>query len=351
LNATMQTRPANFQNGSVLIVTLVVLSLISAMAGRIVYQARLELRIQQHVNALTALRALARGGAHQFASFLRVHVEDSSNGPPAEWWTDTTALQAIGTESAEVVIYSGTPSDVEAAQDSLNGDTTVESSAEDEPTEHGLVDAESRLNINTATQEQFMGFPGFSNILAEEIVRYREELSGTTSDEDEQAVAEESSDSQSEDNSPVQYVGTPFRSIDDLLAVPDMTEEILYGHVQDIDGAPADFLTCCSNGKINLNTAPHPVLVAAGFSPEEANVLAAERRSGRLFKDLSISGSVLPEIDEERWTRLLKSITVRSSTFPVTIHASNTRNDQKLGLFARIFLRESDAQFVSWKEI
>ncbi|SVA43660.1 uncharacterized protein METZ01_LOCUS96514, partial [marine metagenome] len=69
----MQTRPANFQNGSVLIVTLVVLSLISAMAGRIVYQTRLELRIQQHINALTSLRALARGGVHQFASFLRVH--------------------------------------------------------------------------------------------------------------------------------------------------------------------------------------------------------------------------------------------------------------------------------------
>ena len=196
-----------------------------------------------------------------------------------------------------------------------------------------------------------MGFPGFSNILAEEIVRYREELSGKTGDEDEQAVAEESSDSQSEDSPSVQYVGTPFRSINDLLVVPDMTEEILYGHVQDIDGAPADFLTCCSNGKINLNTASHPVLVAAGFSPEEANVLTAERRSGRLFKDLSISGSVLPEIDEERWTRLLKSITVRSSTFPVTVHASNTRNDQKLAIFARIFLRESDAQFVSWKEI
>ena len=93
------------------------------------------------------------------------------------------------------------------------------------------------------------------------------------------------------------------------------------------------------------------MLVAAGFSPEEANVLDAERRSGRLVKDLSISGSVLPEIDEERWTRLLKIITVRSSTFPVTIQAANIRNEQKFGLFARVFLRETDAQIVSWKEI
>ena len=348
----MQRRSSDFQNGSVLIVTLVVLSLISAMASRIVYQTRLELRIQQHVNALTTLRALARGSVHRFAGFLRVHVEDTSNGPPVDWWTDITALQAVGTESAMVVIHSGTPDDLKAEQNSVQGDQKNEANSQDEATESGLIDAESRLNINTATQEQFMGLPGFSNILAEEIVRYRDELSNNSNDENQQTSAEDTSDEESdEDDSVLQYVSTPFRSIDDLLAVPDMTEEILYSDLPDIDGAPADFLTCCSSGKINLNTAPHAVLVAAGFSPEEANVLDAERRSGRLFKDLSISGSVLPEIDEERWTRLLKIITVRSSTFPVTIQAANIRNEQKFGLFARVFLRETDAQIVSWKEI
>ena len=69
------------QRGSVLIVSMVVLALISAMAGRIVYQTRLELQIQQQVNALTQLRALARGAAHQFASSLSRHVEETSNGP------------------------------------------------------------------------------------------------------------------------------------------------------------------------------------------------------------------------------------------------------------------------------
>ena len=348
----MQRRSSDFQNGSVLIVTLVVLSLISAMASRIVYQTRLELRIQQHVNALTTLRALARGSVHRFAGFLRVHVEDTSNGPPVDWWTDITVLQAVDTESATVIIHSGTPDDLKAEENSVQGDQKTEANSQDESTESGLVDAESRLNINTATQEQFMGLPGFSNILSEEIVRYRDELSNNSNDENQQTSAADTGDNQSdEDDSVLQYVSTPFRSIDDLLAVPDMTEEILYSDLPDIDGAPADFLTCCSSGKINLNTAPHAVLVAAGFSPEEANVLDAERRSGRLFKDLSISGSVLPEIDEERWARLLKIITVRSSTFPVTIQATNIRNEQKFGLFARVFLRETDAQIVSWKEI
>ena len=48
------------QRGSVLIVSMVVLVLIGAMAGRMVYQVRLELQIQQQVNELSALRAVAR---------------------------------------------------------------------------------------------------------------------------------------------------------------------------------------------------------------------------------------------------------------------------------------------------
>ena len=70
------------QRGSVLIVSMVVLALISAMAGRMVYQVRLELQIQQRVNALTGLRAVVRGAAHQFAGFLSAHVEETSNTSP-----------------------------------------------------------------------------------------------------------------------------------------------------------------------------------------------------------------------------------------------------------------------------
>ena len=130
-----------------------------------------------------------------------------------------------------------------------------------------------------------------------------------------------------------------------------MTEEILYAMIPDLEGAPADFLTCCSNGRINLNTAPHPVLVAAGFSPEEANVLVSERSAGTHFKDLSISGTVLPEIEEERWQRLEQAITVRSSTFPLTVEAATEATDQTFTLAARVFLDEKAARFVSWREI
>ena len=45
----MAARHLHWQKGSVLIVSMVVLVLISAMAARIVYQTRLELQIQQQV--------------------------------------------------------------------------------------------------------------------------------------------------------------------------------------------------------------------------------------------------------------------------------------------------------------
>ncbi len=335
------------QRGSVLIVSMVVLALISAMAGRIVYQTRLELQIQQQVNALTQLRALARGAAHQFASSLSRHVEETSNGPTLPWWMEDTALAALTLETATAQVISGDVSmPVVSAGDALREDQSVN---EEEGLTAGLADAESRLNINTATPEQFMAFPGFSNVIAEAIVNHRETLAEEREDNtNTPAQAEAGEDGEA---TPLRYVASPFRSVRDLLQVEGMTEEILYAMIPDLEGAPADFLTCCSNGRINLNTAPHPVLVAAGFSPEEANVLVSERSGGTHFKDLSISGTVLPEIEEERWQRLEQAITVRSSTFPLTVEAATEAADQTLTLAARVFLDEKVARFVSWREI
>ena len=96
----MAARHLHWQKGSVLIVSMVVLVLISAMAARIVYQTRLELQIQQQVNALTRLRALARGAAHQFASGLSSHVEETSNGLALPWWEEATEFTTLTLENA-----------------------------------------------------------------------------------------------------------------------------------------------------------------------------------------------------------------------------------------------------------
>ena len=92
--------------------------------------------------------------------------------------------------------------------------------------------------------------------------------------------------------------------------------------------------------------------MGAGFSEEEANVLIAERNGGAHFEDLSIFGTVLPEIDnEERQKRLEDAITVRSSTFPLTVKAQSATSGSVIELVARVFLDEKSARFVSWREI
>ncbi|MDP6948473.1 MAG: type II secretion system protein GspK [Arenicellales bacterium] len=355
----MAARHLHWQKGSVLIVSMVVLVLISAMAARIVYQTRLELQIQQQVNALTRLRALARGAAHQFASGLSSHVEETSNGLALPWWEEATEFTTLTLETGTAHIVPGDFSMPAVSE----GDVALKSEPADEMKEPatGLVDAESRLNINTATPEQFMAFPGFSNIIAEAIVSHRDALVEEMGENpDTQVIAyrfilprqkTEGEAGQAGDTATLLYVASPFRSVRDLLQVEGMTEEILYEVIPDLDGAPADFLTCCSNGRINLNTAPHPVLVAAGFSPEEANMLMSERGSGTHFVDLSISGTVLPQIDEERWQRLEQAITVRSSTFPLTVEVAHDATGQMFTLVARVFLDEKAARFVSWREI
>jgi len=187
-------------------------------------------------------------------------------------------------------------------------------------------------------------------VLAEAIVSYREALIESLGDQ--AALQSEADASESGDAPALSYVAAPFRSVHDLLQVEGMTEAILYEPITELDGAVADFLTCCSNGRVNINTAPHPALMGAGFSEEEANVLVSERNGGTHFKDLSIFGTVLPTIDdEERRQRLELAITVRSSTFPLTIEATSTTSGHSVVLVARIFLDEASARFVSWREI
>ncbi|MEE1558844.1 MAG: helix-hairpin-helix domain-containing protein, partial [Arenicellales bacterium] len=164
--------PPRNQRGSVLIVSMVVLVLISTMAARVVYQTRLELKIQQQVNALTGLRAVARGAAHQVAGFLSTHVEETSNGPTLPWWIEQAPLAPLTLPAGEAMIVAGIPVPLipEEAPD------PDDSNDEEEEVAIGLVDAEALLNINTASPEQLMAFPGFSNVIAEAIVSYREVL-------------------------------------------------------------------------------------------------------------------------------------------------------------------------------
>ena len=337
--------PPRNQRGSVLIVSMVVLVLISAMAARIVYQTRLELKIQQQVNALTGLRAVARGAAHQVAGFLSTHVEETSNGPTLSWWIEQAPRAPLTLSAGEATIVVGmrVPLMPEEAPD-------PDDPNDEEEIAVGLVDAEALLNINTATPQQLMAFPGFSNVIAEAIVSYREGLIESLGDQ----VGSQSEAGASEpgDAPALRYVAAPFRSVHDLLQVEGITEAILYEPIVELEGAVADFLTCCSNGRVNINTAPHPVLMGAGFSEEEANMLVAERNGGTHFKDLSIFGTVLPPIDdEERRQRVERAITVRSSTFPLTIEATSTTSGHSVVLVARIFLDETSVRFVSWREI
>ena len=344
-------KPFQRQRGSVLIVSMVVLVLISAMAGRMVYQVRLELQIQQQANTLTGLRAVARGAAHQFAGFLSTHVEDASNGPTLPWWIEEGGLAPLRLSGGEAVLAPGFPQIPNFVEADREDDIGNEDGKEvEEGILEGLVDAEAYLNINTATPEQLMAFPGLSNVIAGAIVSHRESL--VESGEFGVGLQDHAEGAESGDAAALHYVGAPFRSVRDLLQVEGVTEEILYEPIAELDAALVEFLTCCSNGRINLNTAPHRVLMGAGFSEEEANVLVAERDGGTHFEDLSIFGTVIPQIeDEERLQRLERAITVRSSTFPLTVEAHSVDGGSVVKLLARVFLDEKSARFVSWREI
>jgi general secretion pathway protein K len=78
-----------------------------------------------------------------------------------------------------------------------------------------------------------------------------------------------------------------FATIDELRHVLGMTDEVF--------NQMRPFLTMVSSGRINLNAAPEPVLLALpGFTPAAASVVMRERDSGRLPRSQQELFAMLP---------------------------------------------------------
>lgn len=89
---------------------------------------------------------------------------------------------------------------------------------------------------------------------------------------------------------------TSFEQIEDLLLVQGMTPDLFYGTWERDDSQQPprltqriglrDCVSIYSNGLLDVNTTPLPVLIAAGIPPEGAEAIAAQRRVQR-FTDFA----------------------------------------------------------------
>ncbi len=314
---------AGKSRGYVLIVTLWVMMLLSLMLAGLSYQVRVETSLERRALEQSRLRLAARGAIHQASARLRTHATDKYHSPRVPWWSDESFYRNQSIGGVLVSLPSTRP-------------------LESKVPLFGLDDEESRLNVNKAEPEQLMGFPGISTVLAESIVRFRRERQENSGGGQGAGSDVEASD---------KLVNGPLRTLQELLEVEGVSEQLLFAPRDGGKPPLASFLTCTSSGRVNINSASEEVLTAVGFSEGIVNLILSQRRHGMAYRSLEEAASALNlDTSGKKWKHLSKALSVRSSTFRVRAVATLPGREQAYNTEATVYIGGETLVFARWRE-
>ncbi len=363
-------------HGFVLLATLWVMTMLSAIALTMAYQVRVEASVERNALDVSQLRLAARGGVHVAAAKLvasRSSEEESTD--VSEAGIDQQEWQSIVVGDAKVSIFRSLgAARAIAAETGASGAATpvaknkddADTAAREKSERYGPDDHESRLNINVAEAAQLTGFPGVSTVLAEEIARYRRSLqsesdqaaaavgtgadvAGSESAVSDNTVSDNTVSANAAPENEARLIQGPVVSLQDLLAVDGVTTELLFEGTE-TQPALAQYLTTTSSGRVNLNTASEAVLLAAGLVDSQVQV-AVELRENSLWtsvEEFLQQADIEPE--SEKWERLARVFTTESSTFQIVARATLTDIKRDYLIQATLFNDGESARFVQWLE-
>ena len=364
-------------HGFVLLATLWVMTMLSAIALTMAYQVRVEASVERNALDVSQLRLAARGGVHvATAKLVASRSKEEESADVSEVEIDLEQWQSIVVGDAEVSIFKNlehaqaiaAEAGAGAAAEPVAINKDADTVAREKTERYGPDDHESRLNINVAEPAQLTGFPGVSTVLAEEIARYRRSLqnesdqtgqaeaavdaaaddAGSESAVSDNAGSDAGSDNAAPGNAEKLIQG-PIVSLQDLLAVEGVTGELLF-EGSEAQPALAQYLTTTSSGKVNLNTASEAVLLAAGLIDSQVQV-AVEQRENSLWttvEDFLQQADIEPE--SEKWERLAQVFTTQSSTFHIVARATLTNIKRDYLVQATLFIDGESVRFVQWLE-
>ncbi|WP_319777157.1 type II secretion system protein GspK [Maridesulfovibrio sp.] len=319
------------QRGFALVITLWVMAVLGVMAASFFYETLCEIKVESWSRQDRRAYNLARGGIHRAAGIIREHARDPVHSVTDKWFSGDSFYKDMKFGPGYYSIVRP------GIEDNAENSAGVKSkkSGKDE-VNYGLVDEESRLNINVATMDQLQGFPDVSNVLAANIILYRTKKHSKSSSRAPQSVAMAKG-----------LVDGPIRNIDELLQVKGMTREILYGEPGG-EGGIAPHLTCFSSGKVNINTAGKEVLHAVGFSTQQVQALLAYRLSGwKGFATVDAALSVLGAASQN--SHIAPLLGVQSKNFSMTCLVGFSPGKPVERIRARVSVGKDQLRFTRWE--
>lgn len=258
---------------TILILTLWILTFLSAIALSITYRMRIELKIIKTELARAESLYVAEAGVMQAINVL--NQDDNEYDALSDKWSNYTG-QLYGIDPFREISVGKGRFNVSYIyeRDIFTGYEQVF---------YGMHDEERKINVNKATQYMLESLPGITFEVATSICAWRgdEELT-------EDILLKEDVYYKGLEK-PYERKGKEIEHIEELLLIRGVTQELLFG--KDLDGngiidfneqGTAQYLTVYGDekGKVNINTASVIVLRALGFGEDLSYKILRYRLGG-----------------------------------------------------------------------
>ena len=271
------------RRGSLLIVTLWLVAVLSMLSIAISQRMAMELRLTRYQLAHARAQALARGGVRYAMALLAADQSDAAS--PADWlgeaWAfnpDADRRPSNGAKVDPTVIRLDIPEGDRPA-------TGDEAAASTSTVELRLVDEERKLDINRLTD------PVYSELLSR-LIGPREAVDRLLDyvDADDQPLPD---GLEKQDSPPYVAKNAPIVRLEEVRHIPGLFEASSQGLWARLSQGTSPYLT--STSRVNINTAPREVLEAVFGNPQMAEAVLAFRwdpgdgdpRGGNHFVGLS----------------------------------------------------------------
>jgi len=328
------------RKGSVLVIVIWILSILSILAVSVSIITSGEVYFIRRYRNQTTAYFIARAGILQAIAELELDKSLSAYDALNEGWSNKPELfrdKKVGSGffSVSYEYASG------LTTQTTEGEQTVITN-----TFYGMMDEERKININTAGmsilqalfQERAALMPSQAKEIADSIIDWRDK------DNNRRENGAENGYYQSLPQ-PYSCKDNRFDSLEELILVKGIKPDIFY--------AIKDFISLYGDGKVNINTAPYPVLRALGLSDSLSNKIIHCRAGGdgiegteddEVFMKTSDIISILTtresltqsEIASINNLLITNAVTIESNYFRVIsegyladIENENTGNDRK----------------------
>jgi general secretion pathway protein K len=233
------------KKGSILLIALWSLFMLASLAVILGYQVRQKLALVKRLNERDSLSLICEAGVRTALAGIRGDPDQKGYNCLSDHWSSNPAFNQMQVGDGLVSIGN--------------------------PPVYGLVDEERKVNINKADQPVMARLFRVCGLeeqkatdLSYSIIDWRDADSYLS------VPLGSAEDSYYRDlKNPYEAKNADFETLDELLLVRGMDENV-FKKIR-------NYITIYGNGKININTAQRPVLIAAGLSPETADLLEAFR--------------------------------------------------------------------------